>query len=632
MKLFPNRPIFRVLAGTAPLVAAAVIVASTAWAQSDPPKKEERERERKTERSAPAPAGQQQRSSQSTPAPAPSQPAPAPRPARPAYTQPANTQPANTPPAYTPPAPQTSRPSQPAYTPPAAPTPRPSQPAYVPPAQTPRPSAPQAAPAEAQPGRQTPRVTNTPAMRPVYTAPPSAAVASRTPTGASVLNNEGSRSVVQQLNTSRAGMQGINARAVPQGAVTVHPTGHVTIATANGGSYGLRPNGTVASISAQGRAVNFRPDGRVAAIHTPTLDVVRGVHGERVIRTVRPDHTILVSNGPRNGYLERTVVVRNQTVIQRTYVVNGVVSTRAFVSYPYRGMVVPMYVPRVYYAPAFYGWAFYPWSTPVVFSWGWRRDPWVGFYAGYYQPYPVYPGPNAWLTDYYLSQTLAASYAAQNQAPPLPGYGPDPNAPAPTGPQAGEVYAPADTPITPALRDAIAAEVSRQLAYENAVASGQAQPTVQQLRNALQPGRVFVVASNLQVPTADGQTCDLTPADVLQMNNAPSDDATSAILTVASSKKLDCPAGMDVAVQMTDLAEMQNNMRAQMDAGLEALHSSQGQNGLPAAPAAAMAAPSRPALDVPLPPDPNVTGLLDAQQQDAQNAELATVQAVAATN
>ena len=601
------------------LALCALMVAATAWPQ-EPPKREE-----KRERGNAAPPARSQA------------PAPAPRSAAPPAPQAA---PRPTQPAYTPPPEQTRRPSQPAYTPPPAQTPRQSQPAY-----TPRPSQPanpngnntftRGGTSGTQPGGQ----AGQPQARPAYAPPPQTAVTSRTPTGAAVLNNEGSRNVVQQVNGSRAGMQGINGRPVPQGNVTMHPNGNLTVATASGGNYNLRANGTVASISAQGRAVNFRPDGRVAAVHTPTMDIQRGIHGERVVSTVRPDHSVLVSTGPRNGYLERTVVVRNQTIIQRTYVVNNVVSTRAYVNYSFRGGFMPMYVPRVYYAPAFYGWAFYPWSTPVVFSWGWRRDPWVGFYAGYYQPYPAYAGPNAWLTDYYLSQMLAAQYAAQNQAQPLPGYGPpqggpgygDPQAQG-APPQSGELYAQADTPITPALRDAIAAEVSRQLAYENAIASGTAQPTVQQLPNALRPGRVFVVSANLQVTTEDGQTCDLTPADVLQLNAAPPPDSPTAILTVASGKRQDCPAGVNVAVQMQDLAAMQNDMRAQMDAGLETLHSGQGQNGLPAAPAAAMAGPTRPALDVPLPPDPNVPGLLDAQQQDAQSAELATVQSVAATN
>ena len=187
-------------------------------------------------------------------------------------------------------------------------------------------------------------------------------------------------------------MKGLNSRPIPQGVVTVHTNGNLTVATASGNRYGLRGNGTVASIASQGRSVNFRPDGRVAAIHTSTLDIQRGVHGEQVIRSVRSDHSILVSTGARNGYLERNVVVGNRTFIQRTYVTNGRVFSRAYENYSFRGGFMPLYVPRVYFSPGFYGWAYYPWATPITYGWGWRNDPWFGFYAGYYEPYPLYAG------------------------------------------------------------------------------------------------------------------------------------------------------------------------------------------------------------------------------------------------
>ena len=140
-------------------------------------------------------------------------------------------------------------------------------------------------------------------------------------------------------------MRGINSRPIPSGAVTVHPNGNLTVATASGRSYGLRADGTVASLASQGRSVNFRPDGRVAAVHTPALDIQRGVHGERIVRSVRPDHSVLVSTGRSNGFLERNVVVGNRTIIQRTYVVNGVVFSRAYVGYPFRGGVMPLFCP-----------------------------------------------------------------------------------------------------------------------------------------------------------------------------------------------------------------------------------------------------------------------------------------------
>jgi hypothetical protein len=424
-------------------------------------------------------------------------------------------------------------------------------------------------------------------------------------------------------------MHGINKSPLPSGVTTNRRDGGITVKTASGHEYTVRANGTLRSHSDGRQTVNFRPDGRVSAIHTATVDIQHGVHGERTVRSIRPDHSILVSTGVRNGYLERNVVVNNRTIIQRTYVTNGRVFSRTFLSYSFRGGYAPLYVPAVYFGPAFYGWAFYPWATPVVYAWGWGSQPWFGYYSGYFQPYPSYLGPTAWLADYFLSRTLADAYAAQNQAPPPPGNGYAESGQAPDG----ELYAQADTPITPALRDAIADEVRRQLAYENAISSGTAQQTVEELPNALKPGRIFVVATPLQVSTTDGQTCDLSPADVLQLNAEPAPDSPDALLQVASGKRQDCPAGVSVSVQLQDLAEMQNNLRAQMDAGLDALHSGQGQGGLPQAPPSAMAAAPRPAmLDVQLPPDPNVAGLLDVQQQDAQRTEQAAVQLASNTN
>jgi hypothetical protein len=436
---------------------------------------------------------------------------------------------------------------------------------------------------------------------------------------------------VKQVNSARAGLRGINSRLLPAGKVAVDPNGNLRLATEKGGLYAVRANGTVASIGAQGRTVNFRPDGRVSGVHTATLDIQRGVRGERIIRTSRPDKSVLVSTGGRNGYLERTVVVGNRSIIQRTYVSGGRVYVRAFVAYPVFGRSLPLYVPSVYLAPAFYGWAFYPWASPVPYAWGWAGAPWFSYYSGYYQPYAVYPGASAWLADYLLSQTLANAYAMQNQATPLPGYGDDfGDSSSAVQPIDGELYAQNDTPITPDLRNAIADEVGRQLAYENAVASGTAQQTVEELPNSLKADRVFVVSTPLDVSTSDGQVCELTGGDVLRVTSPPASDSSAATLRVSSGKRQDCPAGVDVSISVQDLAEMQNNLRAQMDAGLETLRSSPA--GLPQAPQSAMATAPRPTLDVPLPPDPNVAGLLDAQQKDAQRTELATVQAVAGSN
>jgi hypothetical protein len=74
---------------------------------------------------------------------------------------------------------------------------------------------------------------------------------------------------------------------------------------------------------------------------------------------------------------------------------------------------------------------------------------------------------------------------------------------------------------------------------------------------------------------------------------------------------------------------MQNSLRAELDAGLQALHNNQGQSGLPPAPLAAMGATQASSVGAP-DADPNVAALIDAQQQSAKKAEASVVQAASA--
>ena len=70
---------------------------------------------------------------------------------------------------------------------------------------------------------------------------------------------------------------------------------------------------------------------------------------------------------------------------------------------------------------------------------------------------------------------------------------------------------------------------------------------------------------------------------------------------------------------------MQNNFRAQLDSGLQALREQQGKGGLPAAPMSAITPPPRPA-DEPPADNENVQAQLDAQQQQADQAETSVTQ------
>jgi hypothetical protein len=275
-----------------------------------------------------------------------------------------------------------------------------------------------------------------------------------------------------------------------------------------------------------------------------------------------------------------------------------------------------VYAPGFYFAPGFYGWAYNPWAAPIAFGWGWGvGNPWFGFYGGYFQPYPVYPSAAFWLTDYIISQDLAAAYAAHQEAQEEAG------APPPAGGQPA---------LTPEVKQMIADEVKNQLALENQeaqqnAASQDVDPGSSGIARLLSDGRphVFVAGGNLDVTDTSGQECVVSDGDTLQLRDAPAADATSANLVILSSKgNPECNISLTVQVQLTDLQEMQNHMRETIDQGLKDLQDKQGSGGLPAAPPSAKAAPvqSQYAAVAP-PPEPNLGADIQAQNQQAADAE-----------
>jgi hypothetical protein len=451
----------------------------------------------------------------------------------------------------------------------------------------------------------------------VYSVPGTSS-AGKPGAGPSSLSASGSQSVLHQVNTARTGMSGVNQHPIPSGQVSVHPNQSLTVAASNGRNYNLRPNGTLASFNGHGQSATFRGDGHLASVHTHNMDIARGPHGQRTIMSERPDHSRLVSHGPHNGYRERPVNYHGHDFHQRTYVHGGHTFNRVYSGYHYHGLLLYDYLPPYYYDPYFYGWAYYPWGAPVPYGWGWMGSPWYAYYGGYFSPWGAYPNGAYWLTDFLIAQTLEAAYT--------------PDVPAadyqPTDASAGEdeAYAPADTPISPDIKQIIAEEVQQQLAYENAASAKPDQaPTLDGLPQVLVPNHLFVVDQVLNVSTADGQQCGLSAGDVIKLVAAPPENAATADLTVVSSRKADCPAGVTVGVPLESLQEMQNNFRAQLESGLQALHEQQGKGGLPAAPPSAIAPPPRP-VDEPPADNENVQAQLDAQQKQADQAETSVTQ------
>jgi hypothetical protein len=383
----------------------------------------------------------------------------------------------------------------------------------------------------------------------------------------------------------------------------------------------VRPGDKVVHTTS-GSEIHRRPNGELRDVHASGMDIHHGTGGARTVRVVRADHSVIVVNRGGRGYLERPYTFNNQVLVHRTYYVNGVAYARIYRPYTYRGIAVNMYMPSRYYAPAFYGWAYAPWGAPVAYRWGWAGTPWYGYYGDYFTPYPVYASPSLWLTDYVLSATLQSAYEERMAAAAE-------NAPA---------HSIADTPLTPAVKQAIADEVHRQIGIENTESQTGLQtppdPGSSGIGRMLSDNspHVFVVSSALDVTSA-GKECPITEGDVLQLDGPPPPAATSADLVVLASKGLDCRRGGMVSVGLADLQDMQNHMRETIDQGLVELQSKQGKSGLPALPAAAVAPPveTRFAATAP-PPDPQIATELRQQAQEADKTEQDTLREASVQN
>ena len=347
------------------------------------------------------------------------------------------------------------------------------------------------------------------------------------------------------------------------------------------------------------------------------MDIHHGLGGGRRVEVVRADHSRIVVERGGHGYVQHPYMFRGHEYAHRTYYVNGRAYDRFYARYPYHGVYVEMYTPAFYYPPAYYGWAYNPWAVPVAYpvaAWGWAAAPWYGYYGPYFAPYPVYASASFWLTDYLISTSLAAAYQARVNAA-----------------AAAQAQAQADgaVPLTPQVKDLIAAEVQNQIKIENAEAAQQAQgpnPAISGVQRMLSDNQthVFVAGRDIDVVDAGGAECALTEGDVIQLTpTALPPDATAATLVVLASKGgLECRKGVAVSVQIADLQDMQNHMRDVIDQGMGDLKSKQGTGGLPALPQSASAAPAKAsfAAEAP-PPDPDAANQITQQSQEADRAE-----------
>jgi len=377
------------------------------------------------------------------------------------------------------------------------------------------------------------------------------------------------------------------------------------------------PKGTTEHVTKTGSAVRTRSDGHVSDVHDAKrgIDVHHGLDGGRRVSRDLPGHGRMYAERGRPGYVQRGYGYHGHDFGRRSYYYHGREYDRYYRGYGYRGMYLNVYAPGYYYGPGFYGWAYNPWAAPIAFGWGWGGAPWYGFYGGFFTPYPVYASAAFWLTDYIIAQDLQAAYAARQEA----------------AVAAGEAIAAGGPPaLTPEAKQMIADEVKNQIALENAEAAQTAQkqdvdPGSSGVARLLADGHphVFVVGSGLDLTDSTGAECAVSEGDALQLTSPPPQDATTADLVVLASKGgKECQRSATVAVNLTDLQEMQNHMRETIDAGLKDLQAKQGTGGIPAAPTSAQAPPTQTEYAaVAPPPDPKDAEQLQQQTKEADQSE-----------
>jgi hypothetical protein len=440
------------------------------------------------------------------------------------------------------------------------------------------------------------------------------------------------------------------------GPTTSNPSGHVTTTTSTGtrgatttanrpstsgvatkgagaptrtATGGLAPR-NVHTVDTGHGAVTRREGGGLRDVHDTrhNMDVHHGLNGSRRVSVERADHSRVVAERGRRGYIERRYDFHGHGYDRRAYYWHGHEYNRYYRGYYYHGAYLGVYAPAFYYGPGFYGWAYNPWVQPISFGWGWGASPWYGYYGYYFAPYPVYTAPAEWLTDYMISTQLAAAYAAQQEAHT------EAMAAASSGGQ---------PMLTPEVKAQIADEVRAQIALENAESQQNAQgqepdPQSSSINRMFSDGKphVFVANSSLDVVDSGGSECALSDGDVLKLSAAPPDGATDARLDVISSKGgKECQRSAQVTVAVTDLQEMQNGMRETVDQGMQELQAKQGKEGIPAAPASAQAPPVQSAFAQAAPP-PEADGEAAVKQQitvadqvDADAAQASPIGALA---
>jgi hypothetical protein len=404
-----------------------------------------------------------------------------------------------------------------------------------------------------------------------------------------------------------------------------------------------------AQFASNGSGIQRRADGRVSDVHDVRrgIDVHHGLDGR--VRSVHefPDHSRIVAGRGGRGYVQHPYMYRGHEFGHRTYYFHGRPYDRFYGRWGWHGHYYDVYARSYYYPFGFYAYVWNPWPAPVVYAWA--PVPWAPVYAYYYEPYPVYPAPAFWLADAVIAASLAAAYEAGHEAAEQGAFLVTPS---PTKDLVAYSQGVIDVLFTPAqaaggatalstqVKEKVAAEIKLILAQEKAEAqansSGQeVDPNAGNIGALFGDGRVHVLVSGGSVEavaTATNQECAITEGDVISVGALGEGDSTDAQVLAAKVGGKECPAGgATVSVAVSDLQDMYNHMREQVDESLAELQKKGGSGGLPALPrdAVGKGASAGFAAGAP-PPDAQAGVQISAQYSDANAAEKDVSQNVAA--
>jgi hypothetical protein len=128
--------------------------------------------------------------------------------------------------------------------------------------------------------------------------------------------------------------------------------------------------------------VHYNRDGKERARETVKTDVSGKVVSKTVVKNVTINKTVIKTENHyvagRYGFVYRPVVVVRPVLFVNPY------------WYTPAGVVI---------------------VHPYHYRWGFYEEPWYGYHAYYWEPYPVYQAPSYWVTDWMVAGYVADSYA-----------------------------------------------------------------------------------------------------------------------------------------------------------------------------------------------------------------------------